>query len=142
MGLAPWVRERLWRVDSWCGELALMRKELASAPASADRWFDLACAIEQCDPDRGRALAVHLDAWRAGHEGARDRARALAIALRAHMTLAELALSAGDLVIAGAAYLDAGFPELAAEPLQKFVATRPAGASSATENVRLDGVRA
>ena len=145
MGLAPWVRDRLWRANNWCGELAQLRQSVAAEPRSAktlERMFELAWATEYCDPDRGRALALYLDAWRGGHAGARERAKALALGLRAHMTLAEIALAEGDFVAAGAAYLDAGFPDLAVEPLQRFVNARPPGASPATENVRLEGVKA
>lgn len=138
MSFAPWVRARLWRANNWCGELAQLR----SAAKTAERLLDLAEATEACDPDRGRALALYLEAWRGGNTAARDRAKTLALALRAHMTLAEIALAEGDLLAAGTAFLDAGFPDLAAEPLQKFVDTRPAGASPATENVRLESVRA
>ena len=83
---------------------------------------------------------MFLDACRGGYTTARLRATALAIELRADLTLAELALADGELLIAGTAYLDAGFPELAAEPLRKFVAHRPAGASVATEALRVEGV--
>jgi PilZ domain len=145
MALAGWVRDRLWRADHWCAELAQLRQSVAAeprTPATPQRVYDLARATEYCDPDRGRAVALYLDAWRGGHADARDRAKALAVALRAHMTLAEIALGEGDLVAAGAAFLDAGLPELAVEPLQRFVEARPPGSSAATENVRLAGVKA
>ena len=145
MGLAPWVRDRLWRANHWCGELALLRQVVAAEPRTAstpERLYDLARATEYCDPDRGRAMALYLEAWRGGHAEAGDRAKALAVALRAHMAVAEIALADGDLGTAGGAFLDAGFPELAVEPLQRLVAARPAGASSATENVRIAGVKA
>ncbi|HEU4611924.1 MAG TPA: hypothetical protein VFS15_07595, partial [Kofleriaceae bacterium] len=96
MALAGWLRDRLWRSDNWCAELARLRQALAAEPRTTrtiERMLDLATATELCDPDRGRALALYLDAWRGGHTGAREHAHALAIALRAHMTLAELALA-------------------------------------------------
>lgn len=145
MALAGWLRDRLWRSDNWCAELARLRQAIATEPRTArtiERMLDLATATELCDPDRGRALALYLDAWRAGHTAARERAHALAIALRAHMTVAELALADGDLLAAGVAYLDGGFPELAIDPLEKFAAARPEGASVATEKLGLEGVRA
>ena len=135
MPLAPWVRDRLWGADHWCDELAQLRKTVAAEPRTArtpGRLHDLAQATEYCDPDRGRAVALYLDAWRGGHAEAGDRAKALAVALRAHMTLAEIALANRDLVAAGVAFIDAGFPELAVEPLQR----------AATENVRQAGVKA
>jgi hypothetical protein len=60
--------------------------------------------------------------------------------LGAHTTLAELAFAGGDLLGAGTAYLDAGFPELAIEPLQKFIEARPPGASVSSEHLRLEHV--
>ena len=145
MEFAPWIRDRVWRANSWTDELARLRQGLAAEPRTArtiERTVELAWAMEACDPDRGRALALYLEAWRGGHTGARERATVLASELRAHLTVAELALHAGDPMSAGAAFLDAGFPELAVDPLQQFVDARPPGASATTENVRLEGVRA
>ncbi len=135
--IAGWLREKLWRADDWCAEIATLRKERNRSP---ERTYELAVASEHCDPDRGNALALFLDAARAGYAPARDRARALAMALGAHTTLAELAFSAGDLLGAGTAYLDSGFPELAIEPLQKFIEARPLGASVSSEHLRLERV--
>ena len=135
--IAGWLRERLWRADDWCAELAALRKDRNRSP---ERTYELGVASEHCDPDRGNALALILDAARAGYAPARDRARALAMALGAHTTLAELAFAAGDLLGAGTAYLDAGFPELAIEPLQKFVDARPPNASVSSEHLRLERV--
>jgi hypothetical protein len=118
-------------------ELAALRQHRNRSP---EQVFELAVATEHCDPDRGNALALYLDATRSGYAPARDRARGLAMALGAHTTLAELSLGTGDLVGAGTAYLDAGFPELAIEPLQKVVDARPPGASVATEHLRLERV--
>jgi len=145
MRLAAWFRDRLWRADNWCAELATLRQTVAAEPRSArtsERLFDLAVATEYCDPDRSLPLALYMDAWRGGHAPARDRASVLAGTLHAHMTLAELALAGNELVAAGTAYLDAGFPELAVDPLQRFVDTRPPGASQSSENLRLEGVSA
>lgn len=135
--IAGWIREKLWRADDWCAELAKLRKDRNRTP---ERLYDLGVASEHCDPDRGNALALFLEAAREGHAAAVDRARALAMALGAHTTLAELAFKAGDLLGAGTAYLDAGFPELAIEPLQKFVDARPPGASVSSEHLRLEYV--
>ena len=135
--IAGWLRERLWRSDDWCAELAALRKDRNRSP---ERTYELAVASEHCDPDRGNALALFLDAARAGYLPARDRARALAMTLGAHTTLAELAFAAGDLLGAGTAYLDAGFPELAIEPLQKFIEARPPNASVSSEHLRLEHV--
>ena len=135
--IAGWLRERLWRANDWCAELASLKKDRNRSP---ERMFDLGVASEHCDPDRGNALALFLDAARSGYAPAADRARALAMALGAHTTLAELASSAGDLLGAGTAYLDAGFPELAVEPLQRFIEQRPPGASVSSEHLRLERV--
>lgn len=135
--IAGWVRERLWRAENWCVELATLRQGRSRSPQRA---FDLAVATHYCDPDRSIALALYLEAARGGHEPARERARALATTLGAHLIVAELSQSAGDLVAAGTAYLDAGFPELALPPLQQFVDARPAGASIGSEYTRLQHV--
>ena len=122
MRLAGWIRDRLWRASDWPAELAQLRAAVAAEPRTArtsERTLDLARATDEIDPDRGRALALYLDAWRGGHAGAFPRAKALAIQLRAHVTLAELALGAGDLVTAATAYLDAGLPQLAIDPLRR-----------------------
>ncbi len=140
MALAPWVRDRLRRATSWSAELAKIRQELATDPRSAERTFDVASATEYCDPDRSRALSLYLGACRGGHKAARGPARRLGGLLGAHMALAELALAEGELSLAGIAYIDAGFPALAVEPLEKFVKARPPGASPTTETLRLEGV--
>jgi hypothetical protein len=135
MGIAAWLRERLWRAEQpWCAELLALRK----LARTAEQIFDLAVATEYCDPDRSNALALYVQAWRGGHAPARDRARDLAEVLRAHVTLGELALAKGDLVAAGAAYLDAGLFELAVEPLAKFIEARPADANPSSEHLRLE----
>ncbi len=117
MGLAPWLKTRLGRAVEWSAELAVLRAEVGRG-RSAEKVFDLAQASEQCDPDRGRALALYVDAWRAGHLEAAGHAERLAEALRAHMTRAELAAARGDVVAAGTAYLDAGMRDLAVGPLR------------------------
>lgn len=118
MGLAPWLKTRLGRAVEWSAELAVLRAEVGRG-RSAEKVFDLAQASEQCDPDRGRALALYVDAWRASHPEAAGHAERLAEALRAHMTRAELAAARGDHVAAGTAYLDAGMRDLAVGPLRK-----------------------
>jgi len=128
MVLAGWLRERLWRADDWPGELAKLRSSVAVEPRSArtiERTLDLARALDACDPDRRHALALYVDAWRAGHPSALARARELATVLRAHVTIAELALGEQEPAIAADAYLDAGLPELAVEPLKQAIAARP-----------------
>jgi len=121
MVLAGWVRERLWRADNWPAELAKLR----GLPRTVERTLDLARASDTCDPDRRNALALYVEAWRAGHPGALARARELATELRAHVTIGELALGEHQPVAAADAYLDAGLPELAYESLKQAIATRP-----------------
>jgi hypothetical protein len=140
MAVASWLRERLWRADDWLAELTTLRA--TPAATSAERIFDLAHATEYCDPDRSRALALYLSAWRAGHAAAKDRVIELASALRAHMSIAEVAAAERDYLTAATAFIDAGFPEMAVEPLQALVDARPAAASVMSENLRLEGVAA
>lgn len=116
--LAPWLKLRLGRAVEWSAELAVLRAEVARG-RSTEKAFDLAQASEQCDPDRGRALALYVDAWRGQHPEAAAHAERLAEALRAHMTRAELAAERGDFIAAGTAYLDAGMRDLAVVPLRK-----------------------
>ncbi|HEY4179571.1 MAG TPA: PilZ domain-containing protein [Kofleriaceae bacterium] len=144
MGIAAWVREKLWRADNWCAELITLRSDLASepkGPQTAEKLVELGDATAYIDPDRGRALSLYVEAWRAGHSGAGDKALTLATTLRAHMTRAEIAVSMENMLAAGAAFLDAGFPELATEPLQKFANARPQGANAVGEAARLESVR-
>jgi hypothetical protein len=136
MLLAVWLRERLWRANDWPGELGRLRTALASETRSSrtiERTLDLARATDECDPDRSKALALYLDAWRAGHPGALARAKQLAVELRAHMTIGELARGENDPVLAATAYLDAGLPDLSLEPLQQAVAARPRGTADGLE---------
>ena len=95
--------------------------EATKAPDTARKMYELGCAYEYCVPDRTRALAVLIDACRWGHPEARERALALAEVLRAHVTVAELALAMKDHARAARAYIDAGRRELAIEPLSKLV---------------------
>ncbi len=92
----------------------------ASTPDARALW-ELGCAFEHCVPDRSRALAVMIDASRAGHPEARERAIAIATSLRGRVTVAELSLANKDHAAAGRAYIDAGLRELAIEPLSKLV---------------------
>ncbi len=124
MQLAPWVRARLWRADNWPAELDVLRAEIAgraATPEAARMLWELGCAFEHCVPDRSRALAVLIDASRAGHPEARERALAIAEKLRARVTVAELSLASLDHGRAARAYIDAGLRELAIEPLGKLV---------------------
>lgn len=131
--IAGWLRDRLWRADDWCAELAAIR----ATCRSPDRVFELARAVEYCNPDRGAALALYVDAARTGHGEALERGRALAKQLGAHLTEAELALAMGDPLAAGTAFLDGGFPELALAPLEQVLRAKPAGATMASEYTRL-----
>ena len=124
MQLAGWIRERLWKATHWVTELGNLRKVAGTDP---ERLFDLANATEQCDPDRAHALARYLEASRAGHAHARIRARALATSMGQHLTVAELALEDRDPLAAGEAFLDAGFPELAVDPLKGVIELQRAG---------------
>lgn len=94
---------------------------LRKTAGTADKLFELAEATDQVDPDRGHALARYLEAARAGNQHARLRARGLALATGAHLTTAELALEDRDPLAAGEAFLDAGFPELAVDPLKGVI---------------------
>ncbi|MDX2093616.1 MAG: PilZ domain-containing protein [Kofleriaceae bacterium] len=123
MPLAAWIRERLWRANDWVGELATLRKVVlgeANTHATAERILDIAWACELCDPDRSHALSLFIEAWRRGRSEAVPRMKALATALHAHVTLAELALAENDLLAAGAAFIDAGLFQLAIDPLQRY----------------------
>ncbi len=148
MALVGWVRDRLWRATDWLVELARLRAVVAAEPVSVrqiERTLDLADACHACDPDRGRALALYLEAARGGHPEARGPARALATQLGAHVTLGELALADNDQATAAAAYLDAGVLALAVEPLRKLVARKEAGAAqllALAENKPFDAGRA
>jgi len=138
MLLAVWLRERLWRANDWPAELGRLRSALATETRSSrtiERTLDLARATDECDPDRSVALALYLEAWRAGHPGALARAKQLAVELRAHMTIGELARGENDPVLAATAYLDAGLPALALEPLQQAVAARSRGTADGLETL-------
>ncbi len=95
--------------------------EEAKAPDTARKMWELGCAFEHCVPDRGRGLAVLIDACRWGHPEARARALVLAEKLRARVTVAELSLANKDDARAARAYFDAGRRERAIEPLNKLV---------------------
>ncbi len=132
---ADWIRDRLRPSrESWSSELVELRRELASKPRSArkiERTLELARASEYIDPDRGRAFALYLDAWRAGHPDAGAPLLAMARELRAYVTIAELALAEHEtsqdpasLIAAGRAFVDAGFSERAVEPLTRALEKR------------------
>lgn len=124
MSIAGWIRECLWPAESWSEELARLRRDVPLEPPGARRvvrLFDLAWASEYCDPDRGRALELYLAAWREGHAEAGAHAKRLAAQLFSHVKIAEIAVAEGDAYAAGAAFLDAGLSELAAEPLQRLL---------------------
>jgi hypothetical protein len=138
--LAPWVRARLWRVNDWPAELGAMWAEVeaAKAPDTARKMWELGCAFEHCVPDRGRALAVLIDACRWGHPEARERALVLAENLRARVTVAELSLANKDHARAARAYIDAGLLELAIEPLNKLVDAEASVLLAIAKGVKID----
>lgn len=151
MRLPAWVRGELSRVDNWCVALEQMRRALEAEPRGAttiERTVELAQATEHVDPDLGRALALYLAAWRAGHADSRARVVALARELRGYVTLAEVALAdhesskdPGDLIGAGCALFDAGLLERAAQIFTRASEDRSTVASAVTESVRLADVR-
>lgn len=117
MEVAGWVVQRLTHASDWSAELARLRH----ATDSAQRTFDVAVACEHCDPDRGRALALYLAAWRGGVADAAAHATRLARCLRAHVTIAELALAAREDLTAAAAFIDAGMRDSAVAPLRRYL---------------------
>jgi PilZ domain len=151
MALAVWIRAALSRSDQWCVELERLRVALAAEPAGAqkiERTLDLAEATEHVEPDRTKALALYLSAWRAGHVGARSSVVALARELRAYMTVAEVALAdhadtkdPESLVTAGRAYVDAGLFERATEIFVDAAAQHASLASAITTAPRLADVK-
>src|SRR4051794_11920104 len=114
MQLAAWLREVVWRAADWRACL----RELLVGERRAPRLHELGRACEEIDPDRQVALEAYTLAWRAGaNTGALAAARRIAREIRAHHTIAELAMAeherAGDpahLIVAAYAYIDAGEP--------------------------------
>ena len=134
MQLAAWVRTKLWRESNWREALAGMCDRALREPTStAAIVTDLAHACELIEPDRRRAVAMYRHAWQLDASAqALARANELARELGAHDVLAELALAAFDttkdaawLLAAGVAFIDAGTPKLAVEPLTRALAARP-----------------
>lgn len=121
MQLASWVRARLWRSGDWPGELEALWTEARAGGRDAQALWELGCAVDHCVPDRGRALAVFVEASRAGHPEAHARAIAIARSLRAHAMVAELCLAQKDAAGAARAYLDANLREHALAPLGTLV---------------------
>jgi tetratricopeptide (TPR) repeat protein len=113
-----------------------MRRALADEPlrsTTIERTVELAEATEHIEPDLGRALALYLAAWRAGHVESRARVLSLARELRAYMTLAEVALADHEsskdpeaLVTAGRAFFDAGLLERAVQTFTRATEIRAA----------------
>jgi hypothetical protein len=151
MALAVWIRAALSRSDQWCVELERLRGALAAEPAGPqklERTLDLAEATEYVEPDRTKALALYLAAWREGHAGARSSVLTLARELRAYMTLAEVAIAdhadtkdPESLVAAGRAYVDAGLFERATETYVDAAARHPSLAGAIATAPRLVDVR-
>ena len=134
MGIAGWIRARLWRADDWCAALGRLSEQVAgdASPRGTARAIDLARALELVDPDRQRALDMYMTAWRFGERTAVDDARRLAREVRAPAALAELALAdhkktadPAHLVAAATAWIDGGTPRTAEEPLRRAIEQLP-----------------
>src|SRR5687768_3719194 len=128
VGIAGWIRARLWRADDWCAALARLSEHVAAdaSPKGTARAIDLGRALELVDPDRRRALDMYMTAWRFGERTALDDAHRLAREVRAPAALAELALAEhakssepAHLVAAATAWIDGGTPRMAVEPLKR-----------------------
>jgi len=149
--IAGWVHAALARVDDWPAELDRLRAEVATEPPGAaklQRTIELADAMEHVVPDRGKALALYLEAWRGGELGARPHLLELARELRAYMTLAEVATADHQdtrdpeaLLAAGRAYIDAGFPDLAVQTFTRALDQHPSLADAIATAPRLADVR-
>lgn len=132
MQLPGWLRDLLWRAEDWRAVLAGALDDVRRT-RDARRAIELGRALEHVEPDRRRALDAYQVAWRTGQgAGALAAARRIAREIRAHATLALLALHeferGGDpawLWTAGIAYLDAGEPERARGPLETALQREP-----------------
>ena len=130
MALATWVRALIWKATDWRAALAKLCDDASAL--DTNELLDLARACELIEIDRRRALALYRAAWqRQPAQAALDRALAIARELGAFNDIAELALSAHEqyrepahLLTAAFAFMDAGTPELAMEPLAGVLAAR------------------
>ena len=146
-----WVHAALSRSDDWCAELEKLRIAVAAEPRGPERLartLELADATEHIQPDRSRALALYLAAWRDGELGARKHLLDLARELRAYVTLAEIAQADHEdtkdpeaLVAAGRALIDADLGERAAQTFIRAAEEHPSLADSIVKSPRLTDVR-
>ncbi|MBA3464134.1 MAG: PilZ domain-containing protein [Deltaproteobacteria bacterium] len=151
MEIAGWVHAALSRADDWRAELEKLRAALPTErrrPERLARTLELADATEHIEPDRSRALALYLAAWRDGERGARTHLLELARELRAYMTLAEIAHADHEdtkdpeaLVAAGRALIDADLAERAAQTFIRAAEQHPSLADSIATSPRLIDVR-
>lgn len=109
-------------------------KNRIGSPETAKKAIEVAQVLEHCDPDRSRALAAYVIAWKSdpGRLDALSRARHLGRELGDFATSAKLAhlqnRHAPDsalLVFEGNAWLDAGDPDRAIKPLLSAVRAMP-----------------
>lgn len=151
MEIADWVRAALSRSDDWCAELERTRVAVAAeapGPERLVRMVELADAMEHVDPDRTRALALYLAAWRGGELGARTHVLELANELRAYLTLAEVAVADHEatrdpdrLVAAGRALIDGGLVQRATETFMRAAEVHGSLADTIAKSARLTDVR-
>jgi hypothetical protein len=149
--IAAWIHAALSRADDWCAELEQLRTLVAAEPRSPSRTartLELADATEHIQPDRSRALALYLSAWRDGELAARGHVLDLARELRAYVTLAEIAAADHEdtkdpeaLVAAGRALIDADLMERAAQTFIRAAEQHPSLADAIANSPRLLDVR-
>ena len=150
MEIAPWVLTALSRVDDWCAELERLRVSVLAdtGPERISRMVEVADALEHVDPDRTRALALYVTAWRAGELGVRAQVLELGGELRAHLTLAEVAVADHEvtrdpdrLVAAGRALIDGGLMQRATETFARAAELHGSLADAIAKSSRLADVR-
>ncbi|MEO7094835.1 MAG: PilZ domain-containing protein [Polyangiales bacterium] len=151
MEIAEWIVAALTRTDEWCKELENQRVAVlaeAPGPARLARMVELADAMEHVEPDRSRALALYLAAWRGGELGVRAQVLELAGELRAYLTLAEVAVADHEatrdpdrLVAAGRALIDGGLLQRATETFLRAAEVHGSLADAIAKSSRLADVR-
>lgn len=151
MEISQWVVAALGRAEDWCAELERLRAAITAEKPSAERltrMVEVADALEHVDPDRTRALALYVAAWRAGELGVRAQVIALAKELRAYLTLAEVAVADHEatrdpeaLVTAGRALIDAGLSQRATETLARAAEVHGSLGDAVAKSSRLADVR-
>lgn len=149
--IAQWVIEALGRTDDWCAAVETLRAQVSAEPPGPDRLVrlvEVADALEHVDPDRTKALALYVTAWRAGELGARTQVLELAKELRAYLTLAEVAAADHEatrdpeaLVTAGRALIDGGLAQRATETFARAAELHGSLADAITKSHRLTDVR-